>query len=78
MFIVIYILLFALFIFLLDRKIKHGPEDEDEERTPEAFLYRDPLGKIQRRKPMSELTLAFIMVLGHWRKRHLLRMPGWI
>jgi cytochrome bd ubiquinol oxidase subunit I len=27
MFIVIYILLFALFLFLLDQKIKHGPED---------------------------------------------------
>lgn len=28
MFIVIYILLFVLFIFLLDKKIKHGPEDD--------------------------------------------------
>ena len=27
MFTVIYLLLFVLFIFLLDRKIKHGPED---------------------------------------------------
>lgn len=36
MFFVIYILLFALFIFLLDRKIKHGPEGEDEEDS----LYR--------------------------------------
>lgn len=27
MFLIIYILLFALFIFLLDRKIKHGPEE---------------------------------------------------
>lgn len=34
MFLVIYLLLFALFIFLLDRKIKQGPED---------FLYRNPL-----------------------------------
>jgi cytochrome d ubiquinol oxidase subunit I len=38
MFIVIYSLLFAMFLFLLNRKIKHGPEDlslQDE-------LYRDP------------------------------------
>ena len=27
MFSLIYILLFAVFVFLLDRKIKHGPED---------------------------------------------------
>jgi cytochrome d ubiquinol oxidase subunit I len=27
MFVCIYILLFSLFIFLLDRKIKHGPEE---------------------------------------------------
>lgn len=30
MFITIYLLLFVLFIFLLDRKIKHGPEKDDE------------------------------------------------
>ncbi len=30
MFITMYLLLFVLFIFLLDRKIKHGPEKEDE------------------------------------------------
>jgi cytochrome bd ubiquinol oxidase subunit I len=30
MFALIYILLFALFIYLLDRKIKHGPYDESE------------------------------------------------
>lgn len=33
MFIVIYVLLFALFLFLLDRKIKQGPEDEYETET---------------------------------------------
>lgn len=39
MFVAIYILLFILFMFLLDRKIKHGPEDG----TPdEARVYRDP------------------------------------
>lgn len=37
MFIVIYLLLFVLFIFLLDRKIKHGPE-KIEEPDP---LYRN-------------------------------------
>lgn len=36
MFIVIYVLLFALFLFLLDQKIKHGPEDH----MPSE--YRDP------------------------------------
>ena len=38
MFIMIYTLLFALFIYLLDHKIKHGP-DEPVETAP---LYRDP------------------------------------
>ncbi|MDE3055480.1 MAG: cytochrome ubiquinol oxidase subunit I [Verrucomicrobiota bacterium] len=36
MFSMIYLLLFSLFIFLLDRKIKHGP-------TPEMEEYRNPL-----------------------------------
>ncbi len=44
MFIVIYTLLFILFIFLLDRKIKHGPVDEEEPTLDDgATLYRDPL-----------------------------------
>jgi cytochrome d ubiquinol oxidase subunit I len=30
MFLCIYLLLFALFLFLLDRKIKHGPSEEDD------------------------------------------------
>ncbi len=36
MFIVIYVLLFALFLYLLDQKIKHGPEDHmpSEYRNP--------------------------------------------
>ena len=36
MFIVIYVLLFALFIYLLDQKIKHGPEEDmpSEYRNP--------------------------------------------
>jgi cytochrome d ubiquinol oxidase subunit I len=42
LFTVIYILLFALFIFLLDQKIKHGPEEEEQipteyERQKEMF-----------------------------------------
>lgn len=38
MFIVIYTLLFLLFMFLLDRKIKHGPIGMDEEQ-----VFRNPL-----------------------------------
>jgi cytochrome d ubiquinol oxidase subunit I len=38
MFIVIYSLLFAMFLFLLNRKIKHGPEDLSQQDE----LYRDP------------------------------------
>ena len=37
MFLFIYILLFALFLFLLDRKIKHGPE----EISPDDMVYRE-------------------------------------
>lgn len=37
MFIVIYLMFFALFLLLLDRKIKHGPSLEEEE-----LPYRDP------------------------------------
>jgi cytochrome bd ubiquinol oxidase subunit I len=40
MFIVIYTLLFSLFIYLLDRKIKHGPGDTLDE-APQTE-YRDP------------------------------------
>jgi len=41
MFVAIYILLFTLFIFLLDRKIKNGPE----EKGLEEMVYRDVLKK---------------------------------
>lgn len=41
MFIVIYVLLFALFLFLLDRKIKHGPEEVDQKHGD--LIYRDIL-----------------------------------
>lgn len=39
MFLFIYILLFSLFVFLLDRKIKHGPEEIRSK--PEDLLYRN-------------------------------------
>jgi cytochrome d ubiquinol oxidase subunit I len=38
MFLMVYILLFTLFLFLLNRKIKHGPE----ETSSDDQLYRDP------------------------------------
>lgn len=38
MFVVIYTLLFALFLFLLDRKIKHGPEEGEFD----DLIYSDP------------------------------------
>jgi cytochrome d ubiquinol oxidase subunit I len=42
MFIVIYTLLFALFLFLLDRKIKHGPGEEGEmPEKDEEVVYRN-------------------------------------
>lgn len=51
MFIVIYILLFLLFLFLLDRKIKHGPGDEELIAETEAeSLYRDVLKPSKRGK----------------------------
>jgi cytochrome bd ubiquinol oxidase subunit I len=38
MFAFVYLLLFAVFIFLLTRKIQHGPDDEDEsEAMPESW-----------------------------------------
>ncbi len=43
MFLTIYALLLVLFLFLLDRKIKHGPEED--EAVP---MYRDPLVKEDR------------------------------
>ncbi len=41
MFICIYVLLFALFLFLLDRKIKHGPEEIGE--RADDLIYRNVL-----------------------------------
>ena len=45
MFFVIYTLLFALFLFLLDRKIKHGPE-EVQDLEPEFRNIYEPLRKL--------------------------------
>jgi cytochrome d ubiquinol oxidase subunit I len=39
LFVFIYALLFALFVFLLDRKIKHGPDESSHH--PEDLMYRD-------------------------------------
>lgn len=41
MFLVIYALLFVLFIFLLDKKIKHGPDLVEPQREI-APVYRNP------------------------------------
>lgn len=46
MFIAIYVLLFALFLFLLDRKIKHGPEEIRSQ--PGDLIYRDNLKPIKK------------------------------
>jgi len=35
---VIYALLFVLFIFLLNEKIKHGPEHEEHPGEPHPFI----------------------------------------
>lgn len=43
MFLAIYILLFILFLFLLDRKIKHGPEEIRSK--PYDLIYRDVLNQ---------------------------------
>lgn len=43
MFLIIYFLLFALFVFLLDKKIKHGPDEEKS--VDQATIYQDPFKK---------------------------------
>jgi cytochrome bd ubiquinol oxidase subunit I len=50
MFIVIYTLLFILFLFLLDRKIKHGPIEEEEGLVVAEPLYRNVFEKKGRKK----------------------------
>lgn len=42
MFVCIYILLFTLFCFLLNRKIKHGPVKITSKVKPDDSIYRDP------------------------------------
>jgi cytochrome bd ubiquinol oxidase subunit I len=45
MFVFIYILLFTLFIFLVDRKIKLGPEEGKQEKSEGDLIYSDPFGR---------------------------------
>ena len=40
MFLFVNVLMFALFLFLLDRKIKHGPDEAPQ--RPDDLIYRDP------------------------------------
>lgn len=44
-FVILYILLFTLFIFLLDQKIKHGPDDAVDREDPTQVEYRNYLNK---------------------------------
>jgi cytochrome d ubiquinol oxidase subunit I len=48
MFACLYTLLFVLFIYLLNHKIKHGPEDDPVEEDPTQTEYRDPFNKAQK------------------------------
>lgn len=51
MFTVVYILLFSLFVFLLNRKIQHGPfyaegdDDKEEDHSPLHKAMADEFGK---------------------------------
>lgn len=40
----IYTLLLVLFLYLLDRKIKHGPVSEKAKPWQSAEVYRNPIG----------------------------------
>ena len=42
MFVCIYILLFSLFCFLLNRKVQHGPEEIETDEEKADTVYRDP------------------------------------
>jgi cytochrome bd ubiquinol oxidase subunit I len=47
MFVTLYLLFFVLFLFLLDRKIKHGPEmEEDEQPYRDIFKLKTPGGEV--------------------------------
>lgn len=39
LFSIVYVILFFLFIYLLHEKIKHGPDEEDEERQDSSAIY---------------------------------------
>jgi cytochrome bd ubiquinol oxidase subunit I len=51
MFALLYLLLLVLFIFLLDRKIKHGPESTSEEARPEDLP--NTIREMFRREPRA-------------------------
>jgi len=42
MYVVIYSAILSLFLFLVDRKIKHGPVDEKDAPRKDDLIYRDP------------------------------------
>lgn len=44
----VYALLFVLFIYLLNHKIKHGPENDDIEKDPTHTEYRDPFNSAKK------------------------------
>ncbi len=50
MFIVIYFLLFFLFIYLLDHKIKQGPDEIEKPRLEKQSIYRNPFKSPAREK----------------------------
>lgn len=49
MFTLLYALLFFLFIYLLDRKIKHGPEEDENEPDQDNSKYYDFIDAISKR-----------------------------
>lgn len=48
MFACVYTLLFILFIYLLNHKIKHGPEEDNIDEDPTQTEYRDPFNEAQK------------------------------
>ncbi len=48
MFACLYTLLFVLFIYLLNHKIQHGPEDDNEAGDPTETEYRDPFNPTKK------------------------------
>ena len=50
MFIVIYTLLLILFLYLLDHKIKHGPDPVEGGKVEKQPLYRNPFKSLSKGK----------------------------